>query len=307
MGARSIVTMKRANPSGGGAVQHTVLLKFTAESSAEQRQTVESRLWELPGLIPEINGFNVLIDLSLDPARSSHLSVVADFDDAEAYAVYASHAAHLAVITECIKPILAPGGRTAIQVPLDAARKQAKRTLRLNTSNKNKLGEFNRLFGQSGIEVDSTKVDLKEIDGTELEVVCHKATCAGEGVLIEDTSLDVEGADVGVNIRWLMDNIGEHEGKKATWRVLLGVMQNGKVLVYEGITEGTITAPAGGGNFGFDPVFKPAGSDKTLAEDKPDSVSARAAAIRALVAGMHKCMMEPLRTEDWKGGWQHDE
>ena len=74
--------MKRANPSGG-AVQHTVLLKFTAESSVEQRQTVESRLWELPGLIPEINGFNVLQPLvllaaaPLAAALSASLSVPA--------------------------------------------------------------------------------------------------------------------------------------------------------------------------------------------------------------------------------------
>merc|ERR1711865_987057 len=306
MGVSETIPMKRSNDSDG-AVQHTVLLKFTAESTPEQRKTVETRLWELPSLIPEINGFNVLTDLRLDPDRSSHLSVVADFDSATAYSVYAAHAAHMAVINEVIKPILAPGGRSAVQVPLASARKQAKRSLRLNTSNKNKLAEFNRLFGASGISVDSTKIDLKEIDGEMLQVVCHKATCAGEGVLIQDTSLDVEGADVGVNVRWLMDNIGDHEGKKATWRVLLGVMQNGRVMVYEGITEGQITAPVGDSNFGFDPVFKPAGSNKTLAQEKPDSVSARARAIGALVAGEHKCIMEPLRTEDWKGAWQHDD
>lgn len=29
---------------------------------------------------------------------------------------------------------------------------------------------------------------------------------------MEDTQLDVEGADVGVNVRWLMDNLGQFEG-----------------------------------------------------------------------------------------------
>jgi hypothetical protein len=91
-------------------------------------------------------------------------------------------------------------------------------------------------------------------------------------------------------------------GKKATWRVLLAVLDGGKVMVrsmrlslpqansfftqpttlmqiYEGVTEGTLVHPAGDSNFGFDPIFKPNGSTKTLAEDKPDSVNARAAAV----------------------------
>jgi len=296
--------MKR---SADGPVRHTVLLRFTAESTPDQHEIAETRLLQLPSLIPEIVSFNVLTDLGLDPERSSHLSVVADFDSAEAYLIYASHPAHLAAITETIKPILAPGGRSATQVSLNAANKLTKRALRLNTSNQGKLAEFNRMFGQSGITVDSTKIDLREIEAGPLEVVCHKATSAGEGVLIEDTSLDVEGADVGVNVRWLMENIGDHTGKKATWRVLLGVLQNGRVLVYEGITEGKIVEPTGADGFGFDPVFLPEGSTKTLAEDKPDAVSARAAAIGALVQGMHIRMMEPIRTEDWKGSWQHDD
>jgi hypothetical protein len=49
--------------------------------------------------------------------------------------------------------------------------------------------------------------------------------------------------------------------------------------IYEGITEGTLVHPAGDSNFGFDPIFKPNGSDKTLAQDKPDSVNARAKAV----------------------------
>jgi hypothetical protein len=43
-----------------------------------------------------------------------------------------------------------------------------------------------------------TAVDLAEIDASPLEVVAHKAAAAGAGVVIEDTSLDVAGADVEV-------------------------------------------------------------------------------------------------------------
>ena len=78
----------------------------------------------------------------------------------------------------------------------------------------------------------------------------RQATSAGEGVLIEDTSLDVEGADVGVNVRWLMDNMSTFANRKATWRVLLGTLQNGKVSIYEGITTGTIVPARGDSAFG---------------------------------------------------------
>jgi XTP/dITP diphosphohydrolase len=69
-------------------------------------------------------------------------------------------------------------------------------------------------------------------------------------VLIEDTSLDVEGADVGVKVRWLTDNMETYANRKATWRVLLAVMENGKVSVFEGVTQGKLVVPRGDSNFG---------------------------------------------------------
>ena len=69
-------------------------------------------------------------------------------------------------------------------------------------------------------------------------------------MLIEDTSLDVEGADVGVNVRWLMDHMATYENRKATWRVLLAVLEGGKVQVYEGVTQGKLVKPQGDSNFG---------------------------------------------------------
>ena len=37
-------------------------------------------------------------------------------------------------------------------------------------------------------------IDLDEVDGTPTEVIANKATMAGEGVLVEDTCLDVDGS-----------------------------------------------------------------------------------------------------------------
>ena len=107
----------------------------------------------------------------------------------------------------------------------------------INTSNDGKFTEFQRMFDKASggsITLERTTIDLPEIDGTPVEVVANKAAAAGEGVLIEDTSLDVEGMDVGVNVRWLLDNLDKHEGSACTWRVLMGVLENNVVKVYRG-------------------------------------------------------------------------
>jgi len=201
--------------------------------------------------------------------------------------------------------------------------------IRLNTSNEFKFNEFKRLFTKFGnLKLERTKVDLDEIDvrvsfiktlslsfcilthslpqARPALVVAQKATSAGVNVLIEDTSLDVEGAEVGVNIRWIMDNLKDLIGRRAVWRVMLGILRSDqKVYIYEGITNGVIVKARGDSAFGFDPVFLPEGSTKTLAEDKPDSVSARCKAVEAMMNDDAVAIHCPIKKEDWKGKWQH--
>eukprot|EP01006_Ploeotia_vitrea_P042325 TRINITY_DN66617_c4_g8_i1.p1 TRINITY_DN66617_c4_g8~~TRINITY_DN66617_c4_g8_i1.p1 ORF type:complete len:224 (+),score=17.83 TRINITY_DN66617_c4_g8_i1:27-698(+) len=176
-------------------------------------------------------------------------------------------------------------------------------TLKLNTSNQNKFKEFQRIFGKYNMALESTHVDLDEIDATPEQVVAHKATSAGDGILVEDTSLDIEGADVGINVRWLLDNLTQFCGKKATWRVLLGLKKEGtdKVELYEGIVYGIIVQPRGGG-FGFDPVVEVIGTGKTLGESKPDEHNARAKAVENLARGK-VYRVEPAIYK-WEGKWQ---
>lgn len=172
--------------------------------------------------------------------------------------------------------------------------------LKLNTSNKNKLKEFERL-GLSGLKMSS--IDLPEPDADPLTVIRSKASQAGPGVIVEDTSLDVEGhPEVGVNIRWLVDKIQEYKGSKAEFRVLLGILLNNKVFVYEGLVRGVLVEPRGSG-FGFDPMFLPVGSRKTLGEEKSDEYNPRAIAVKNFLDDNPYAVLEPLHT--WKGKWQH--
>ncbi len=169
--------------------------------------------------------------------------------------------------------------------------------MRLNTSNRNKLEEFKRL----GLaELECYSVDLPEPDASPLEVIASKATQVGEMIIVEDTSLDIDGADVGINIKWLTDSLDQHLGKRAVFRVLLGVQRNGCIEVYAGEVQGTIVTPKGQG-FGFDPYFLPDGSKHTLGEEKPDCFNARALAVVNFLNENPSNLLEPLC---WSGEWQ---
>ena len=60
--------------------------------------------------------------------------------------------------------------------------------------------------------------------------------------------------------------IGDETG--AQFRCVLAVAENGRVLhLFDGVVRGVITPRAAGVHgFGYDPVFKPEGSDRTFAE-----------------------------------------
>eukprot|EP01090_Pellita_catalonica_P019054 TRINITY_DN6334_c0_g2_i4.p1 TRINITY_DN6334_c0_g2~~TRINITY_DN6334_c0_g2_i4.p1 ORF type:complete len:180 (-),score=24.38 TRINITY_DN6334_c0_g2_i4:545-1084(-) len=176
------------------------------------------------------------------------------------------------------------------------------KTISLNTSNAGKFKEFERMFKGHGWTLNHTSIDLEEIDADPIKVVAQKATACGDNIVVEDTSLDVEGADVGVNVRWLLDNLESISGKKALFRVLLGVKIGDKVKIYKGEVQGKIVKSRGEGGFGFDPVFCADLTGKTLAESKPDTVNARALAVQNLVNGVVHSETAPIT--NWTGKWQ---
>ena len=133
-------------------------------------------------------------------------------------------------------------------------------------------------------------------------MVAHKAGRMDEHVLVEDTSLVIEGANIGVNVRWLIDRLPEYVGKKAVWEVLLAFRKGDQVYIYEGAVPGCIVAPRGKDEFGFDPVFMPEGAEKTLAEDKPNHYNARALAVQSLMN--NKIFKIVPVINEWEGLWQ---
>lgn len=102
--------------------------------------------------------------------------------------------------------------------------------------------------------------DVREIVADPLSVVIHKASQLGEYVIVEDTSLDIEGEQVGINVKWMLDSLTNFIGKKALWNVYLAILVEfsfvyyiqieGKVHIYRGQIIGKIVNPRGDSNFG---------------------------------------------------------
>ena len=96
--------------------RHVALFRWTEDSTDEQRSAVRSALAELPALIPELRDYRFGPDAGLDPGRNFDFAVVADVDSVEDYRAYSGHPAHVRVLTELLRPILAD--RAAVQYEL---------------------------------------------------------------------------------------------------------------------------------------------------------------------------------------------
>lgn len=179
------------------------------------------------------------------------------------------------------------------------------------TSNENKLKEFKR-FGIKDLEIQKG-MDLDEVDSDEYTVITYKSLMSGEMTIVEDTSLHVEGANIGVNVRWLMDNINDYHGKKATWIVLLGVNDGEYIKIYEGKVEGKLvkTDVKNDTTFGFDSNFIPNGQTKTLSEldslGLKDNFSARKKAVESLLSNDVSYVKHIKNIPQWSGSYQSNE
>lgn len=95
-------------------------------------------------------------------------------------------------------------------------------------------------------------------------------------------------ADRNAHVLGLLAGVPEAR-RGARFRAVVAVAAPGaEVRTFEGVCEGRIvTAPRGGGGFGYDPIFEIAGLGRTMAEAGPDlknRLSHRARALRAAEA-----------------------
>lgn len=184
-------------------------------------------------------------------------------------------------------------------------------TLTLVSSNENKLLEFKR-YGLTDIVIEKG-LDLKEVDADDAETVAiYKALAAGPGHMVEDTSLLIDAAEMGVNVRWLLDVLPEHSGKEAIWQVYLAVHTGTEIELYRGRIHGRIAnGPVDPEAFGFDSLFVPySASNYTLHEleamGRKDAYSARKKAIDNFLSEKPFWKVAVKDIPEWVDGYQNE-
>ena len=184
------------------------------------------------------------------------------------------------------------------------------------TNNQNKVEEVRAVLGklfniitlkEAGIDIDIPEPhDTLEANATEKSKTIFEIT--NQNCFSEDTGLEVEAlnGEPGVNsaryagearsfddnIEKLLSKLQPFENKSARFRTVISLILNGKEYFFEGICDGRIISDRKGNNgFGYDPVFIPAGSDKTFAEmdmDGKNIFSHRKKAMMKVIAFLSK-------------------
>lgn len=199
------------------------------------------------------------------------------------------------------------------------------RQLLLATTNKGKVTEFNRMLSQFDNQIEVLGIldfpqlpEVVESGATLRENARLKAKTifelTGLPTLADDSGLfiDALGGEPGIfSARWggylgndaqerdqinikkalsLLENVATPARTAQFRAVVYFYKQSPDGLVIEqeqeGVCPGVITLePIGEGGFGYDPIFMPAGSDKSLAQLSPgvkDEVSHRGIALRRI-------------------------
>lgn len=166
------------------------------------------------------------------------------------------------------------------------------------TGSANKLAEVQAILP----DVQQLEIDLPEIQELDAHAIIRAKLQEAFGhhqgeFMVEDTSLALAGLNglPGPLIKWFMKTVGNDGLAKlaadsgnphATATTLIGYARTADdIHFFEGTIEGEIVTPRGDTNFGWDPIFLPAGHTKTFAEmtaDEKNEVSMRRLAVEQL-------------------------
>jgi XTP/dITP diphosphohydrolase len=159
------------------------------------------------------------------------------------------------------------------------------------------------------LAADQRWPDVEETGATYAENAWLKAHAVsralGVPAVADDSGIEVDalgGAPGPRSARFAGDGATDEANLRAVVRAISGVPAPGRTARYrcvatvvwpdgsevsaEGVCEGVLrTRPRGSGGFGYDPIFEPAGWDRTMAElsaEDKDRISHRGRAFRAL-------------------------
>ena len=185
------------------------------------------------------------------------------------------------------------------------------------TNNAHKLEEIRAILGDK-VEILSLNdidchADIPETADTLQGNAALKAQNIydnyGLDCFADDTGLEVEalngapgiysaryaggdGHDSEANMKKLLSEMQEKDNRKARFRTVICLIEDGKEHFFEGIVNGSIIRERkGGAGFGYDPVFMPDGYSETFAEmgnDENNKISHRARAVQKLCEYINK-------------------
>lgn len=170
------------------------------------------------------------------------------------------------------------------------------------TGNSGKVREIQTLLPQ----VEQLQIDLPEIQSIDPRVVVQAKLQAAfehhEGpFMVEDTSMVIDGLNglPGPFVKWFeqalsLDRLvtlarAMGDGTAEVMTLIGYASGRDQVRFFEGRLAGTLVKPTGNQGFGWDPIFQPAGYQKTLAqlgEAEKNRISYRRQAVDQLRAAL---------------------
>jgi XTP/dITP diphosphohydrolase len=180
------------------------------------------------------------------------------------------------------------------------------------TNNEHKVREISHILDDKFRLVSLAEVNVLEdipedeplIEGNALFKARYVWKATAMNVFADDTGLEVEALDglpgvhsarfagedkdSSANIAKLLSMLSGKTGRRARFRTVIALIFENREYLFEGIVEGNITLEKRGDEgFGYDPVFRPDGYEKTFAEmalDEKNRISHRAQAFVKLKA-----------------------
>lgn len=188
------------------------------------------------------------------------------------------------------------------------------------TNNAHKLAEVQAVLGDSYTLVTPRDCGVTEeipetqptLEGNALQKARYLYERTGLDCFADDTGLEVEalggapgvhsaryatdGHDFAANNRLLLQNLAGEENRRARFRTVVALILGGREYLFEGVVEGQIIdRETGHEGFGYDPLFRPDGYDRTFAQmttEEKNAVSHRTRAVRKLAAFLHEYVRE---------------
>lgn len=137
----------------------------------------------------------------------------------------------------------------------------------------NALIKANYIFDKFGLDcfADDTGLEVESLNG---EPGVYSARYAGKN------------NDAKKNMIKVLNLLGNSENRKACFRTVIALIQNGETTFFEGKINGKISfEPTGNSGFGYDPIFLPEGYSLSFAElgsQEKNLISHRALAVKKL-------------------------